>query len=143
MAEIETIKFEGTLKSSFNHTEKDDNGNVSKSQNVIALFREGLLVDGADRVQEYLDVFYKDKAKKWIPDWYKENKDYISLKSSYNVPVMIEDTKEQMSFAEWVERGEIRGAKVTLKCNVKESAMYPSAMLVHEVGEPYDAFANF
>lgn len=138
-----TIKFEGTLKSSYNHTEKDDNGNVIKSTNVISLFNDGLTVDGSSNVREFFDKFYDGKAKKWIPDWYKDNKDFIAVKSAYNVPVKIDDEDKQMSFAEWVERGNIRGAKVIVKCNVKESAIYPNAMLVLSEGEPYDAFAEF
>lgn len=141
--EKETVKFHGTLKSSFNYTVKDDNGNVSKSQNVVSMFMDGLTVDGDGRVQERFDQFYDGKAKKWIPDWYKEKKDYFTVKSAYNVPVRIESTDERLSFAEWVERGNIRGAVVTLKCNVKESALYPSAMSVESEGEPYDAFADF
>lgn len=139
----EVTYFKGKLKSSFSVTEKDDNGNVKKVNNVVSLFREDLTMDDSEKVTEFFEGFYKNTAKKWIPDWHKEGKDYISLKSSYNIPVKIEDENKQMSFSEWVDRGEIRGAYVTLKCNIKDNALYPSALLVHEVGEPYDAFADF
>lgn len=139
----ETVKFEGLLKSSYTHTEKDDNGNVKSIKNTISLFKDGLIVDGSDKVKEFLDGFYSGKAKKWVPEWYKNDNDFIVVKSAYNIPVKLEDEDKVMSFAEWVERGNIRGAKVTVKCNVKESAIYPNAMLVHIEGEPYDAFADF
>lgn len=147
MGDTKTIYFKGTLKSTYNHEDKDDNGNVVKSSNIISVFSEDLEGFDADGkvfdVTDFFNTFYKGKTAKWVPDWYKEKKDFITLKSSYNVPVKVVTEDKQMSFAEWVERGEIRGAVVTIKCNVKESAIYPNAMLVHQVGEPYDAFAEF
>lgn len=139
----ETIKFDGFLKSAYNHTDKDDNGNISKSTNIISIFRKDLSCTASVPVEEFFDAFYEGKAKKWIPDWYKENKDFFTVKSSYNIPVMIDEEKKQMSFAEFVERGNIRDAHVVLKCNVKDSAIYPNALLVLEEGKPYDAFENF
>lgn len=140
----EIIYFKGTLKSSFTADKKDDNGNVTGISNVISLYRDGLTVDGSDKVDDFFQGIFKNTAKKYIPSWFKEDKDSAIFKSSYNVPVMIEETEEQMSFAEWVNRGEIRGALVTLKCNIRNgSVIYPSAMKVHKLGEPYDAFADF
>lgn len=144
------IYFKGTLKSSFSADEKDDNGNVIGILNNIYLFREGLAVTGEDvdvegeDVDDFFSQIFKNTAKKYVPTWYKEDKDYCKFKSRYNIPVKIEDDGDQMTFAQWVDRGEIRGAVVTLKCNlVNGSVLYPSAMLVHEVGEVYDAFAEF
>ena len=144
MSDTKQTKFKGRLKSTFNVSEKDDNGNVIKSSNVISMFKDDLTIDGENvKVQEYFDKFYENTAKKWIPDWHKEKKDFFSVKSSYNIPVRLEDDDTRLSFAEWVERGNIRDAIVTLKCNVKENALYPVAMSVETEGEPYDAFKDF
>lgn len=140
---VETTKFEGVLKSAFSHTEKDDNGNVTRVQNTINLFREGLTRDKFEDVDEFFNEFYEGKTKKWIPEWHKENKDFISLKSGYNIPCKLDETGEQMSFTQFVERGNIRGAKVIVKCNIKDTAVYPSAMLIVKDGEAYDAFKDF
>lgn len=138
------IYFKGTLKSSFSADEKDDNGNVIGISNNINLFLDGLTVDGSDKVNEFFAGIFKNTAKKYVPTWFKEDKDYCKFKSRYNIPVKIENEDKQLTFAQWVDRGEIRGASVTLKCNlVNGSVIYPSAMLVHEVGEVYDAFAEF
>lgn len=138
------IYFKGKLKSSFSADEKDDNGNVIGISNNINLFLEDLTVDGSDKVGEFFAGIFKNTAKKYVPTWFKEDKDYCKFKSRYNIPVKIENEDKQMTFAQWVDRGEIRGAEVTLKCNlVNGSVLYPSAMLVHEVGEVYDAFAEF
>lgn len=145
----DTIKFYGTLKSAYNAQEKDENGNVKKSTNIVSLFREGLKLekDGkeitGEKLTEYFNKFYENTAKKWVPDWHKENKDFVSMKSGYNIPCMIEDEKKQMSFAEFVERGNIRDAEVIVKCNVKDSAFYPNAMMIVTEGKPYNAFENF
>ena len=138
------IYFKGTLKSSFSADEKDDNGNVIGISNNINLFIDGLTVDGSDKVGEFFAGIFKNTAKKYVPTWFKEDKDYCKFKSRYNIPVKVESEDKQLTFAQWVDRGEIRGASVTLKCNlVNGSVLYPSAMLVHEVGEVYDAFAEF
>lgn len=145
-----TVKLFGNLKSAYNTQNKDDNGNVTKSTNIISLYREGLAMedDTGERkeggsLQEVFDTMYKGVAKKWIPDWYKEDKDFMSVKSSYNIPCKIDDEGIQMSFAEFVERGNIRDAEVIVKCNVKDSTLYPNAMLIVTEGKPYDAFENF
>ena len=140
---VVTVKFEGKLRSAYTHTEKDDNGNVSKITNVLTISRDGLTVDGSDKVQEFFDGFYKNTAKKWIPDWFKEDKPFIVLKSAYNIHVKLDELDKKMSFSEFVERGNIGGADVIVKCNQRENAIYPSAMLVLTEGEPYDAFADF
>lgn len=142
------IYLKGTLKSSFSADEKDDNGNVIGISNNINLFREGLTIEGegvdTDDVDEFFAGIFKNTAKKYLPTWFKEDKDHCKFKSRYNIPVKIENEDKQLTFAQWVDRGEIRGASVTLKCNlVNGSVLYPSAMLVHEVGEVYDAFAEF
>lgn len=139
-----TVKLEGLVKSAYTHTDKDDNGNVVSKTNVINLYRDGLTIDGSDKVKEYFDKMYAGVSnKKFIPAWHKEEKPFISLKSSYNVHCKIDNTGEQMSFVEFVERGNINNARVILKCNVKPNALYPSAMLILEEGEPYDAFKDF
>lgn len=143
--DTKTIYVKGALKSSYNHQEKDDNGNITGSTNVISIFTDGVQISDENKKElaDFFQDFYKGKPAKWVPSWYKEKKDFIALKSTYNVPVKTEFDDKQMSFAQWVERGNIRGAIVTIKCNVKESAVYPNAMLVHTDGEPYDAFAEF
>lgn len=146
-----TAKIYGKLKSAYNVEDKDENGNVKKSTNVISIFREGATMETSDgdtlqdetKVTNFFEVFYHNTAKKWVPDWFKEGKDFMSFKSTYNIPCMIEDEKKQLSFAEFVERGNIRDAVVVLKCNVKDNALYPSALLIKEEGTPYDAFENF
>lgn len=145
-----TIKLVGRMRSAYNVQTKDDNGNVEKSTNIISLFRDGLVVDkgtmtteGNEEVNDFFAELYKNTAKKWVPDWFKENKDFMQVKSGYNIPCMIKDDGVQMSFAEFVERGNIRDAKVIVKCNVKDSTLYPNAMMILEEGKPYDAFENF
>lgn len=138
------IYLKGTLKSSYSADDKDDNGTVIGIVNTVALYRDGLTVDDSDKIEEFFEGCFKNTTKKYQPNWWKEDKDACAFKSRYNVPVKIEETDERLTFAQWVDRGEIRGALVTLKCNlVNGSVIYPSAMLVHKVGEPYDAFADF
>ena len=137
----DVIIIKGKLRSAFVHTEKNSDGTIIKETKVIILNEDGQNIDGQD-FWEFFDEFFKGKSAKWIPNWYKEKKG-ISLKSEYNIPVLINDTEERFTFSEFVERGLIRDAEVSIKCNVKESAVYPSAMRVVKDGAEYDAFSDF
>lgn len=142
--DVVTCKFEGVVKSAYSKIDKDENGNTKTVTNIITLLRDGLTVDGSAKVKEFFDGLYKNvTAPKFIPSWYKEDKDFIVLKSAYNVPCKLDETGEHLSFAEFVDRGNINGAQVIVKCNVKPSTVYPSAMLIKVEGEPYDAFKDF
>ena len=141
----DTTIFEGVLKSAFTHVEKNDDGTIVKSTHILSIFNDDdLRRDGFDHDEAwaFLDEFYSGKPAKYVPNWVKDKKDLV-FKSAYNVYVKIEDTDERLSFDEFVDRGLIRGAKVRLKCNVKDAAIYPSALLILEDGEEYDAFADF
>lgn len=139
----DTAIFEGVLKSAFTHTDKNEDGSVASCTHVLSVYRDGLLIDGSEKTQDFFDAFYNGKPAKYIPSWYKDGKDSITFKSAYNVPVKIEDSDERFSFDEFVGRGLIRGAKVQIKVNVKEQAIYPAAMKVLVDGEEYDPFADF
>lgn len=132
----------GVLKSAFTHTDKNEDGSVVKSTHIISIEPDEVQFEGVEDVWVYLDEFFKGKPKKYVPNWYKE-KSGIMLKSAYNIPVRIADTDERLSFDEFVERGLIRGAKINLLVNCKESALYPVALQIDADGEAYDAFANF
>lgn len=135
------IIIKGVLKSAFTHQKKNDDGAIISETNVLILFPDGQTIDGMD-FWEFFDGFFAGKGSKWVPNWYKE-KNGITLKSEYNIPILITDTEERLTFSEYVERGLIRDAEVSIKCNVKESAVYPSAMKVIKDGTEYDAFADF
>lgn len=132
----------GILKSAFTHTDKNEDGTPVKTTHIITIEPDNAEFDGSDDVWKYLDEFFKNKPKKFVPNWYKE-KTGISFKSNYNIPVRLAETDERMSFDEFVERGLIRGAKINLLVNEKESALYPVALQIDVDGEAYDAFANF
>ena len=139
--EKKQIIIKGKLKSAFTHQKKNDDGAIISETNVLILFPEGQSIDGSD-FWGFFDEFFSGKGSKWVPNWYKE-KSGMNLKSEYNIPVMIVDTEERLTFTEFVERGLIRDAEVSIKCNVKESAVYPSAMKIIKDGSEYDAFADF
>lgn len=138
----ETCIFDGVLKSAFTHQQKNDAGEVTGVTHVIQLFPDGLKIDDSEKVWEFFDGFYNGVASKWVPEWYKEKKG-VTVKSNYDIPVKIVDTDERFSFPQFVDRGMIRNAKVLVKCNIKESALYPIAMKIVEDGEVYDAFKDF
>jgi len=87
----------------------------------------------ADNFAEQKDAF--------IPSWWKkldtkEPEKYINFKSLYEIPV--EDLKQQRVDDEDV----LPNSEVTLKCSVKDGAVYPNAMRIDKKGEMYNAFAG-
>lgn len=149
-----TIKIEGTLKSAFTHIEKNEDGTIKSSSNVIKLLPEVESPDGVDVWGEFAKL-YEHTADKWTPQWYKE-KTGITLKSTYNIPVQLVDEDAEdyqeiaseydkciISFDKFVQRGKIADAHVVIKCNVRESAMYPSAVRIISDGHTFDPFADF
>lgn len=142
----ETVKISGKLLSAYTHQESDEKTGEVKQTNILSISTDGVNIDGAkgEKFWAFFDALYEGVKPKWIPDWYKDrSKGKVTFKSRYNIAVKIDDTDERMSFAQFVERGLIRNADVTLKLNVKDNTLYPSALLINEDGEVYDAFENF
>ncbi len=143
--EKQTYIIKGRLKSAFVHLEKNDDGSVKGQTNVITLKSD---VFNDTNLITLLDCLYEHTADKWIPQWYKD-KSKLTLKSSYNVPVKIvmdrteDGVKGVIDFDKFVRRGFIEDAEVEIKCNVKESALYPAALKVFKDGKEYDPFADF
>ena len=143
-SDVEVVKIEGNVRSAYSTTEKDEQGEVNKVTNIVSLYSDGLTVDGSEKVSEFFEGLFSGVSnKKYIPSWFKESKDYIVLKSKFNIPCKIDDTDEQFSWIQFVERGNINNAHVIVKCNVKNNTIYPSCMLILSEGEPYDAFKDF
>ena len=142
--EKESVFIDGVLRSAFTHEDKNEDGSIVKKTNVITIFSDPVSIDGSDteKAWVFFDSIYEGKPNKYVPKWYKERSG-VTFKSVYNVPVRIKDSDKRMSFEEFVKRGLIRGAKIHLKANVKEQALYPVAFEVIEDGEEYDAFADF
>ena len=147
--ETESAFITGTLKSAYTHSEKKINKNREEyveTTHIITIFADGSeSMDGSDssKLWDYFSGMYADVPAQWVPDWFKDKTGVIVFKSQYNVPVKLASTNERMSFNEFVDRGLIRGAKIRLKVNLKKQAIYPSALLIEEDGEEYDAFKDF
>ena len=126
---VDKIVFKATLFSAYAKDGKNKLVISSNDQKLWKLFNE----------------IYEKAQKRWVPEWYKnrDEKNLIVLKSAYEIPFLIEETGERLSMDDFIERDLIRGAEVKIKCNVKESCIYPSAVKVFTDGEAYDAFADF
>lgn len=126
-----------TLISAYVKAQRSDTGKVSKNKLNISCNDKDFW--------SVLDDVYANTPKKFVPEWYKnrDDKNMVSLKSSYDIPIRIDSTGEQLTFEEFIARGLIRGADVKVKCNVRDYSVYPSAMIVYTDGEAYDAFEGF
>lgn len=137
MQDKKKIIISATLNSAYSKTYGNESNEENKKKNVLNL------KDITDDVKKALTEVFENKPPKWQPMWFKEGMESVQLKSTYDIPVMLVDEGEKMSFQDFVERGLIRGAKVRVSVNLKDGAIYPVAMMVDVDGEEYDAFADF
>lgn len=86
---------------------------------------------------------FKSSQKKYIPKWFKEDRETITLKSNYRVPVRLAyDDNEDITFEEWCNLG-VKEAIVCVKAKIGGGACYVNAVVVRKAGEEYDPFADF
>lgn len=130
----ETMVFSGVIKAVYKRKDTDNKGRVKEDspiKNVITVFPD-------DKKKVFDAIYaYEDSGDKYTPDWFK-NKEFIRLKSAYNIPVQIDG--EEVSFNDWLDRGLVKGAKVNVKMTQQDGVIYPDAIVVKEDGEKFDPF---
>lgn len=134
----ETIFIKGKLNYFGGFNEKTQS--KFDKENKVRFSLKDYTVVGDDTVKKIKDAF-KDSADAFIPKWVKslgtkEQEQYINFKSYYEIPVMdLQGSK--------VENEDVLpNSEVTLKCTIKDGAIYPSAMRVDKKGESYNPFAG-
>lgn len=138
-----TIICSATLNTAYKAFQKNSKGQPEKDKpkkNTINIIPEDAVM-----FYETIAPVFADAGKKFIPDWYKKGENVI-LKSTYDYKVMLPD-ESKITFTEYLERGLIKGAKVTVRCLMKTDedgnylgVIYPLAMRVYEDGEEFDQF---
>lgn len=88
---------------------------------------------------EEFDKVYATSGSKLTPSWVKDRTGYINLNSIYDIPVKTTNSRE-IAFTDWCNDFPTSGSKVSVKLTLKEGAIYPNAILVHEDGEISNPF---
>lgn len=89
-------------------------------------------------ISKQLEECFAGKSAKYIPKWYKEERETVTFKSMFTVPVM-DENGEKITFEEWCSRG-VKGAECKLRVKIEDGACYVNAVKVYEPGEEYDPF---
>lgn len=93
-------------------------------------------------LSDVLDNCFDSAQKQYIPKWYKEQRETITLKSNFRVPVrLIYDDNKDISYEEWCNLG-VKDAIVRVKAKIGKGACYVNAVAVRKAGEEYDPFAD-
>lgn len=93
-----------------------------------------------DKLQEV----FKDSGSKFTPDWVKNFDGYVNLSTKYELPFRDVNKVEYSSIEAAIENGlKWIGAEVKVSVNLKEGALYPSALIMLTEGEAHNAFAEF
>lgn len=120
---------------------KEFNGKSQKEMLYITLAEVNL---SKDKLQELADAF-KEAGKKFTPDWVKNFKGYVNLKTEFDLPCKDLEGKEHGSIEDWLtdEKFPWMGAEVKTSINLKEGAVYPKSLMFISEGQPYDPFSEF
>lgn len=133
-----TMVLSAEVKSAYHQTKADKDGNNIK-KNVVTFYPED------KEVFEKLEPVFKNVGKKFTPSWFK-TKEHMIVRSNYDIPVKSTDGKE-LTFNEWLEDGQIKKAKITIKVLLKtdetgeySGVIYPICVVVNEDGESFNPF---
>lgn len=97
------------------------------------------LANVPEEVYTYLDKVYSEVGKKYQPNWYKEQSGQMLLKSRFDFNVKDYNGKT-IKLQQFIENGLVSNAEVKMKIRLKDSAIYPVAMVIVEKGELVDMF---
>ena len=98
-----------------------------------------------DSKKKELQEAFKDAGKNFTPAWVKKFEGYVNLATEYDLPCRDLDGKDHDSIEEFIkaENFPYMGAEVKCSLNVKEGAVYPSAIVFLSEGTPYNPFGEF
>lgn len=98
----------------------------------------------SDENMKKLEEAFKDAGKKFTPDWINNFEGYVNVSTQYELPFRNVDKEEFASIEAEISNGlKWLGAEVRLSVNVKEGAVYPSAIVFDSEGSAINAFAEF
>lgn len=100
-----------------------------------------------DLAEEQLEAFqdaFKDAGSKFTPDWIKKFEGYVNLSTKFELPCRTIEKQEFGSIEDAIADGlKWLGADVKVSVNIKEGAIYPSAIVFESEGKSFNAFAEF
>lgn len=98
-----------------------------------------------DAKKKELAEAFKDSGKNFTPAWVKKFEGYVNLATEYELPCRDLDGKDHDSIEEFIKDNNFpyMGAEVKCSVNVKDGAVYPSAVVFLSEGKPYNPFAEF
>lgn len=93
---------------------------------------------------EKLKEAFKDSGKQFTPEWILNFEGYVNLSTEFQLPCRTVDKEEFDSIEDCIKNGlKWMGAEVKISINVKEGAIYPSAIVFLTEGSALNAFAEF
>lgn len=102
-------------------------------------------VELSDDQIKILEDCFKDNGKKFTPDWVKNFKGYVNLKTKYELPCRDLDGNEFVSVEDFICDTNFAwyNADVEISVNTKDGAVYPKAIVFKSTGTAINAFAEF
>lgn len=124
-----------------NRTRKEFKGKETAEKLYITLANAELDEDKKAIIEDA----FKESGKKFTPSWVTEFEGYVNLSTKYEIPYK-DNVNNVMGYniESYISNGfNWFGAKVSVSINVKDGALYPKAMIIHEEGKEFNPFADF
>ena len=92
-----------------------------------------------------IEAVFAESGKKFTPDWVKDFKGYVNLKTEYDLPCRDLEGEEHTSIEDFISESKFpyMGAEVKVSINLKEGAIYPNSLMFISEGKPFNPFAEF
>ena len=99
----------------------------------------------SDSKKKELNEAFKDAGKNFTPAWVKKFEGYVNLATEYELPCRDLEGNDHDSIEEYIKESGFPYMSAEVKCsiNIKEGAVYPSAIVFLSEGKPYNPFAEF
>lgn len=120
---------------------KEFDGKKTKEQLFITLAE----VDLSKEKLAELEAAFADNGKKFTPDWIKNFKGYVNLKTEFKLPCRDTEAQEYDSIESLIkeENYPYMGADVKVSVSVKDGAVYPTSLIFLSEGKAFNPFAEF
>lgn len=120
---------------------KEFKGKDVKEQLYVTLAEADLPKKKLDALKE----IFKDSGPKFTPDWVKKFEGYVNLKTEFSLPCRDLEGNEHESIEDFIRETKFpfMGADVKVSINLKEGAVYPSALIFLSEGKPFNPFSEF
>lgn len=97
----------------------------------------------SDKKRAELDEAFKNSGAKFTPDWVKDFKGYVNLKTKFTMQCKDPEGNIHDSIEEFIKEFPWLSAEVKVSITLKDGAVYPNSVVFIGRGNAFNPFAEF